>query len=103
MRFDMFEGELTHEGDLCTFEVLVNRLRLKDPALIALAQIVHDIDLKDQKYQRAETAGLAVAVLGIAARESDDQRRIDEGGRLFDAVYAAFQEGAISSEAPALH
>jgi hypothetical protein len=52
MRFDMFEGEITHEGDRCSFEVLLPRAGLSDPALQAIGEIVHDIDLKDGKFAR---------------------------------------------------
>src|SRR5262245_32002645 len=44
LRFDMFEGEFTHEGDQCTFEVLLHTSGLKDRALKAVAEVVHDID-----------------------------------------------------------
>src|SRR5690348_13398110 len=47
VRFDMFEAEYTHEGDRCTFEVLLQKSGLDDPALTAISEIVHDIDLKD--------------------------------------------------------
>jgi hypothetical protein len=47
LRFDMFEGEFTHVGDRCTFEVLVAHTGLDDPALTAIGEIIHDIDLKD--------------------------------------------------------
>jgi Chromate resistance exported protein len=47
IRFDMFEADFTHEGDRCTFEVLLQRLKLNHPALRPIAEIVHDIDLKD--------------------------------------------------------
>jgi hypothetical protein len=46
-RFDMFEGEITHEGDRCSFEMLLTHAGIADPALHAIAEIVHDIDLKD--------------------------------------------------------
>ncbi|HYZ32666.1 MAG TPA: chromate resistance protein ChrB domain-containing protein, partial [Crenalkalicoccus sp.] len=46
LRFDMYEGEYTHEGDHCTSEVLLSRASLDDPALTAIGEIVHDIDLK---------------------------------------------------------
>ena len=51
LRFDMFEAEFTHEGDLCTFEVLLRRFGLASPALRHLAEIVHDIDLKDAQVR----------------------------------------------------
>ena len=91
IRFDMFEGEFTHEGDLCTFEVLLRSLRTDDPALTAVAEIVHDIDLKDGKFQRPETAGISILIDGIAARHTDDLRRIDEGSTIFEALYAQMQ------------
>src|SRR5262249_61636995 len=47
LRFDMFEAEFTHEGDLCTFAVLLSRFGLSAPALRAIAEMVHDVDLKD--------------------------------------------------------
>src|SRR4029077_21228180 len=55
LRFDMFEAEFTHEGDRCTFEVLIERMGLDDPGLRPLAEIVHDVDLKDAKFRRDET------------------------------------------------
>lgn len=58
IRFDMFEGEYTHEGDRCTFEVMIKRLNLQDSGLGALAEVVHDLDLKDNKFNRNETDGL---------------------------------------------
>src|SRR5512144_910976 len=66
LRFDMFEAEFTHEGDKCTFEVLLERNALKDPALRAIAEIIHDIDLKDDKFGRTEVAGIRTLVEGIS-------------------------------------
>lgn len=91
IRFDMFEGEFTHEGDLCTFEVLLDHSGRRDPALDAIAQVVHDIDLKDGKHQRPETAGIATLIAGIVALHAADERRIEEGSRLWDATYAALR------------
>jgi hypothetical protein len=87
VRFDMFEGEFTHDGDRCTFEVLLGLIGHDDRALEAIAQVVHDLDIKDDKYQRPETAGVAAMINGIAARVDDDQRRLAESAPLFDALY----------------
>ena len=92
LRFDMFEGEFTHEGDLCTFEVLLRRIGADDPGINAIAEVVHDIDLKDSKYQRAETAGIASLIEGIVLRHSDDERRLEEGATVFDALYARLRD-----------
>jgi len=63
----MFEAEFTHDGDLCTFEVLIERFGLVDPALRPIAEIVHDVDVKDAKYGREEAPGVGQVVAGIAA------------------------------------
>jgi hypothetical protein len=88
LRFDMFEAEFTHEGDLCTFEVLVERFGLADPGLRAIAEIVHDVDLKDAKYGREEAAGIGQLVAGIAASHSDDEERLERGAAMFEDLYA---------------
>jgi hypothetical protein len=94
IRFDMFEAEFTHEGDLCTFEVLVRRFGLVDPALRAVAEIVHDIDVKDGKYGREEAAGVGQLVAGIAAAHADDEARLARGTALFEDLYAGCGAGA---------
>jgi hypothetical protein len=90
LRFDMFEGEFTHDGGRCTFEVLLDVSgRATDPALLAIAQIVHDIDLREERYQRPETAGIRAMIEGLVARFDDDHRRLAESAPLFDALYAS--------------
>src|SRR6266508_6856041 len=76
LRFDMFKAEFTHEGDKCTFEVLLDRCALNDPALHAIAEIIHDIDLKDSKFGRAEVAGIRTLIDGIGMATKDDSERI---------------------------
>ena len=91
LRFDMYEGEFTHEGDSCTFEVLVARFEPGDAALRAIAEIVHDIDCKDEKFGREEAAGVASVIRGISLAHTDDAARVEAGSGLFDGLYAAFQ------------
>ncbi len=88
VRFDMFEAEFTHQGDLCTFEVLLSWYGRNDPGLKAMADMVHDLDLKDGRHQRPETAGLARLVTGIVTTIRKDAERIDRGCELFDILYA---------------
>ena len=90
LRFDMFEGEFTHRGDRCTFEVLLGHANLSDPALGAIGEIVHDIDLKDDKYGRAETAGVKSLIAGIATPGADDEQRLARGAVLLDGLYDSF-------------
>lgn len=91
LRFDMFEGEITHEGDRCSFEVLLARAGLADPALQAIAEIVHDIDLKDGKFGREETSGIASLIAGIAVASDDDNKRIALGSQVFDNLHQYFR------------
>jgi len=91
IRFDMFDGEFTHEGDRCTFEIMIQRLRIQDHALISLAEVVHDIDLKDEKFGRGETGGLNAMLSGLVAASPGDDMRMVEGFRLFENLYAYYQ------------
>lgn len=90
LRFDMFEAEFTHQGDRCTFETLLHRFAVADPGLEAIAEIVHDVDLKDAKFGRQEAAGIARLIEGIAATTPDDEARLVKGEALFDGLFAAF-------------
>ena len=91
LRFDMFEAEFTHEGDRCTLEVLIERTGLNDPALSPIAEIVHDIDLKDSKFGRQETPGIERLIAGIAMAHKDDETRLARGTAVFDDLYEYFK------------
>lgn len=90
VRFDMFDGEFTHEGDLCSFEVIVKRFFPKDQALGELGKIVHDLDLKDGKFRKPETAGVGSLIQGLALTHPADARRLESGAVVFDHLYACF-------------
>ena len=91
LRFDMFEAEFTHEGEDCTFEVLLKRIGLTDPALAAIAEIVHDLDLKDGKFGRPETPGVGAFVNSLALRHAEDGKRLEHGAALFEDLYLWFR------------
>ncbi len=90
-RFDMFEAEFTHEGDRCTFEVLLARTGLDEPALRAIGEMVHDLDLKDEKFGHPETAGLERLLGGIALAHTSDEARVARGSAMFDDLYECFR------------
>ncbi|MFZ5760333.1 MAG: chromate resistance protein ChrB domain-containing protein [Thermodesulfobacteriota bacterium] len=87
--FDMFSGEFTHCGELCTFEVLITSFNLRDKALEQLAKIVHDLDIKDNKYQAPETGGVAEILRGIRKTAKDDHEALTQGMQVFETLYAA--------------
>lgn len=91
LRFDMFEAEYTHEGEQCTFEVLVRRFGLDDPALRHVGEIVHDVDLKDARFARPEAAGLDRTIAGIALRHGSDPARLAAGSEVFESLYEYFR------------
>ncbi len=94
--FDMFDianrGDVevfTHEGDKCTFEVLLERTGVADEGLSAIAEIVHDIDVKDGRFDRPETGGVA-AMIDAVALHNDDNERLKRASLLFDDLHALF-------------
>lgn len=91
VRFDTVGGEFTHQGDRCTFETLLARLDLADPALAQIAEIVHDIDLQDGKFERADAPGIAQLVTGLVLAHPDDLDRLDRGFALLDDLYESFR------------
>ena len=54
--FDMYNVEFSHQGDRCTFEVLAERFGIADPAVAHLGRLVHDLDLKESRYNVPEAA-----------------------------------------------
>lgn len=88
VRFDMFEGEFTHVGDRCTFETLCRHFDLRARPLAAIAEMVHDIDCKDDKFGRAETPGFRLVIDGIVRAHGDDAARLERGSAVLDDLYA---------------
>ena len=91
IRFDMPNGDFTHDAARCTFEVLRDRFGNADKGVRAIGEIVHDIDLKDAAFERDETAGVAALVAGIALAHRDDKERLARAAQLFDELYEFFR------------
>jgi hypothetical protein len=89
--YDMVGADFTHEGDRCSFETLIFRLRIRDTALARVAEIVHEIDIKDGKYARPETKGVQQMLSGMLAANPDDEARLDRGFAMFDDLYQSFR------------
>ena len=92
LRFDMFEAEYTHVGEDCSFQTLLQRFTLRDRALRAIGEVVHDIDCKDDRFNRPETAGTSALIDGLVHRNAEDVKRIEEGAALFDNLYEYFRK-----------
>jgi hypothetical protein len=90
VRFDMFDAEFTHEGDRCTAEVLMERFAIEAAGLRPIVEIVHDIDLKDRRFGRPETAGVEALINGMCGRWKEDEERLERGSAIFDALLEFF-------------
>lgn len=86
LTFDTFEGDFTHDGDRCTFEGLCLRFDLRDPRLPTLAELVHDLDVKDGRYGRPEAPLLGALVEGLRLVHHDDRELLAHGIALFEAL-----------------
>ena len=92
LRFDMYEAEYTHVGEDCTFQTLARQFDLRDAALSAIGEAVHDIDCKDDRFDRPETAGISGLISGIVQAHKDDRTRIERGAAVLDDLYAFFRK-----------
>ena len=87
--FDMFGAEFTHHGEDCTFETMLKRFGLVEiKGLREIAEIVHNIDLKDDKFHRLEAAGLNAIIDGLSKVLRDDRKLLQQTSIVFDALYA---------------
>ena len=95
VRFDMYGGEFTHQGDRCTFEMLLERFQLGGSrALRTIGEIVHDLDLKDEKFRRPETPGVLAVLQGIVASVPRDADRLARAAAMFDGLHDRFSTSA---------
>jgi hypothetical protein len=85
--FDMRGVELSHHGDACTFETLLDRYRLDDPALAAIARIVHEADLDDERFDAPEARGLDVILRGLSMVAESDEQMLELSGPIYDGLY----------------
>lgn len=87
--FDIAGGEFTHNGVHCTFEVLVKAFGIKDKAVKKIAGIVHELDLKDEKFTNPETKGIEEILSGIRRTSNNDTDALEKGMAIFEMLYAA--------------
>jgi len=85
--FDMLEGDFSHDGDDCTFETLIRRFGIQDKPVCKIAEMVHDADLGDDKFQRTECIGIDRVLKGWAKEGLSDQEILRRGFECFDALH----------------
>jgi hypothetical protein len=91
LTFDMLEGDFSHDGDDCTFETLIRRFGIQDKAACKIAEMVHDADLSDDKFQRTECIGIDRVLKGWGREGISDQEILRRGFQCFDALHAFLQ------------
>ena len=89
--YDIPDGELTHEGELCSFDAFLKKYQLTEPALQHLARIVRGADTSRLDLT-PQSAGLYAISLGLSQRYSDDHEMLSHGLILYDALYAWCKE-----------
>ena len=85
--FDMFGVELSHRGDECTFETLRDCFAVQDAGVEHLARLVHDLDLRDGRYEAPLADALGPIIDGLRLAEPDDAALLGHGMVLFEALY----------------
>jgi hypothetical protein len=91
LTFDMLDSDFSHEGDDCTFETLIRRFGIEDKAIRKIAEMIHDADLDDDKFQRHECVGIDRILKGWAKQGLADKEILRRGFECFDALYAFLQ------------
>lgn len=87
--FDMYGVDFGHHGDRCTFEVVADRFGVRAPRVAWLGRIVHDIDLREPRYNEPETAGVALMIDGLRRTHADDLTLLERGIALFESLVQA--------------
>lgn len=97
--FDMRGVELSHHGGDCTFETILRRYELDDPVLWKLAEIVHEADIDDERYDAPEAPGLDVVLRGLSMI-CHDERVLDVSGPIFDGLYEFHRRALLLGREP---
>jgi hypothetical protein len=92
--FDMEGAAFSHQGNLCTFEVMLRAFELDEAALFLMAEIVHEIDLRDGRYQRPEISGIDATLRGWLLANMPDSELEAHGLALFDGLFAALSQSS---------
>lgn len=95
--FDAPGAKYTHRDGKCTFETLIEEYHIDDPAIAALARVVHGADVAEDRDATPESRGLAAIADGFALLDIDDQRQLELELPVYDALYAWAQRRVAES------
>jgi hypothetical protein len=95
--FDMRGVELSHHDGECSFEAILRRYELSDPTLWAIARIVHEADLEDDRYDAPEAPGLDALMRGLSMVRSDHEV-LTLSAPMYDGLYEYLRRGTLLTE-----
>ena len=89
--FDMLDADFTHQGDSCTFETLCQRFAINDSVITQIAEMVHDADLEDDKFDRKEALGIDLMLKGLAYMKKSSEEILAAGISALEALFRALK------------
>ncbi|WP_415855955.1 chromate resistance protein ChrB domain-containing protein [Sinomonas sp. G460-2] len=98
--FDMPGVDLGHHGPYCSFETILQRFEVHDPVLSAIAELVHEADIEDDRFDAPAAPGLDVIIRGLSIT-LDDDAVLAATAPIFDGLYEYFKRGLILGREPA--
>ncbi len=98
--FDMPGVELGHQGPDCSFETILHRYEIHDPVLNAIAELVHEADIEDDRFDAPAAPCLDIIIRGLSIT-LDDDAVLAATAPIFDGLYEYFKRGLILGRAPA--
>jgi hypothetical protein len=98
--FDLRGAELSHHNGDCSFETILRRYQLTDPVLWRIAEIIHEADLDDERYDAPEAPGLDVALRGLSMICTDADT-LAHTGPIFDGLYEYYRRAMLLGHEPA--
>lgn len=98
--FDMRGVDLSHHDGDCTFETILRRRELADPVLWRIAQLVHEADLDDARYDAPEAPGLDTILRGLSLTGTDEET-LAVSGPIFDGLYEFYRRSLLLGREPA--
>lgn len=84
--YDASGVELGHHGDKCSFDTIIDKYNVKDPAVLELAKIVRAADTNKMEMA-AEAAGMEAIMTGLGIVSKDDYETIAKASPVYDALY----------------
>jgi hypothetical protein len=97
--FDMYGVRFGHQGNHCSFEVLARSFNIRGAAIERIAQIVHNLDLKDDQYQVPEEAVVGRLVEGLRQLHAKDDDLLVRGMEMFEALHRSFAQHPVATRA----